>query len=248
MRPALSLALLPLLALGLAACGEDDSKGSDSRGDDASSAAGAYEDTPIEQIGEDVEKAMKGLDTVHLAGNFVDDEGQKILMDITVSRDAECAGSMTLDGAGSLEIVAVDGVSYFKADEAFWRSQGGEQAPVIIDLIGDKWATDSSDPEGFAELCDLDELLSELNSEDLVGDDSAKVTGTQEVSGQETVTVAFTSDDGNAGVSYVAAEGTHYIVRSEVPEEGAMTFSRFNEPLDVQKPADNEVIDLAELN
>lgn len=49
MRPALSIALLPLLALGLAACGDDDSKGSDSAGDDKSSESSQtsnYEDTP----------------------------------------------------------------------------------------------------------------------------------------------------------------------------------------------------------
>lgn len=250
MRPALSIALLPLLALGLVACGEDDGKGSDSTGDDTSSESSQttdYEDTPIEQIGDDVEKAMGDLDTVHLAGNIVDDEGQKILMDVTVSKGGECEGSMQIENVGSMEIINVDGVSYFKADEAFWKSQGGEEASVILGLIGDKWTTDSSDPEGFAELCDLDELLSDLNSDDVSGDDS-KVTGTREVSGMETVTIDFTSDDGNPGVAFIASEDPHYFVRFEVEEEGAMGFSRFNEPLEVEKPADSEIFDLAKLN
>ncbi|QSR28382.1 hypothetical protein CFH99_22415 [Nocardioides aromaticivorans] len=250
MRPALSIALLPLLALGLAACGDDDSKGSDSAGDDKSSGSSQtsnYEDTPVDQIGEDVEAAMKALETVHLAGNIVDDEGQKILMDVTVSRGGDCEGTMQIEGVGSMDIIAVEGVSYFKADDAFWKSQGGEQASVITGLIGDKWTTDSSDPEGFAELCDLDELLSDLNSDDIAGDDS-KVTGTQDVSGKETVTIAFTSDDGNQGTAYVAAEDPHYFVRFDVPEEGAMGFSRFDEPLEVEKPAAGEIFDLAKLN
>lgn len=249
MRPALSLALLPLLALGLAACGEDDSKGSDSTDDTSSesSQSTSYEDTPIDQIGEDVEAAMDALETVHLAGNIVDDEGQKILMDVTVSRGGDCEGSMQIEGVGSMEILAVEGVSYFKADDAFWRSQGGEQASVVTDLIGDKWTTDSTDPEGFAELCDLDELLSDLNSDDVAGDDS-KVTGTQEVSGTEAVTISFSSDDGNQGTAYVAAEDPHYFLRFDVDEEGAMLFSRFDEPLEVQKPAAGEIFDLATLN
>lgn len=249
MRPALSIALLPLLALGLVACGEDDTKGSDSTDDTSSESSQStdYEDTPIDQIGEDVEKAMNDLDTVHLAGNIVDDEGQRILMDVTVSKAGDCEGSMQIENVGSMEIIAVDGVSYFKADEAFWKSQGGEQATVILGLIGDKWTTDSSDPEGFAELCDLDELLSDLNSDDVSGDDS-KVTGTREVSGMETVTIDFTSDDGNPGVAYVASEDPHYFVRFEVEQEGAMGFSRFNEPLEVEKPADSEIFDLAQLS
>ncbi|HWJ09158.1 MAG TPA: hypothetical protein VNS46_07260 [Nocardioides sp.] len=248
MRSALSLALLPLLTLGLAACGDDD-KGSDSTGDkpSESSQAESYEDTPVDQIGEDVEEAMKALETVHLAGNITDDEDQKILMDVTVSRGGDCEGSMQIEGVGSMEILGVEGVSYFKADDAFWRSQGGEEASAITGLIGDKWTTDSSDPEGFAELCDLDQLLSDLNSDDVGGEDS-KVTGTQDVSGIETVTIGFTSDDGNPGVAYVAAEDPHYFVRFDVPEEGAMMFSRFDEPLDVQKPADSEIFDLAELS
>lgn len=249
MRPALSIALLPLFALGLAACGEDDSKGSDST-DDTSTESGQstdYEDTPIDQIGDDVEKAMDALETVHLAGNIVDDEGQKILMDVTVSRGGDCEGSLQIENVGSMEILAVEGVSYFKADDAFWKSQGGEQASVITGLIGDKWTTDSTDPEGFAELCDLDELLSDLNSDDVAGDDS-KVTGTQDVSGQEAVTISFSSDDGNQGTAYVAADDPHYFLRFDVEEEGAMGFSRFDEPLEVEKPADSEIFDLADLN
>lgn len=250
MRPALSIALLPLLALGLAACGEDDSKGSDATDDkstESSETGGSYEDTPVDQIGEDVEKAMDALETVHLAGNIVDDEGQKILMDVTVSRAGECEGSMQIEGVGSMEILAIEGVSYFKADDAFWKSQGGEQASAVTALIGDKWTTDSTDPEGFAELCDLDELLSDLNSDDVAGDDS-KVTGTQQVSGKEAVTISFSSEDGNQGTAYVSAEDPHYFLRFDVPEEGAMGFSRFDEPLDVQKPAASEIFDLAELN
>lgn len=249
MRPALSIALLPLFALGLAACGEDDSKGSDSTDDTSteSSQSTDYEDTPIDQIGDDVEKAMNGLETVHLAGNIVDDEGQKILMDVTVSRGGDCEGSLQIENVGSMEILAVEGVSYFKADDAFWKSQGGEQASVITGLIGDKWTTDSTDPEGFAELCDLDELLSDLNSDDVAGDDS-KVTGTQDVSGQEAVTISFSSDDGNQGTAYVAADDPHYFLRFDVEEEGAMGFSRFDEPLEVEKPADSEIFDLADLN
>ncbi|WP_028654544.1 hypothetical protein [Nocardioides sp. J54] len=245
-RPALSLAVLPLLALGLAACGDDDS-GSDGGGSGTgSSSTRDYRDTPIDEIGEDVEEAMDSLETVHLAGNFIDDEGQKILMDVTVSRSGDCEGSMTIEGVGSMEIISVGGASYFKADDAFWQSQGGDQASVITGLIGDKWTTDSTDPEGFAELCDLDELLSELSSDDVAGDGS-KVTGTQDVGGKETVTVSFTSDDGNAGTAYVAADDPHYLLRMDVREEGAMGFSRFDEPLDVQKPADAEIFDLASL-
>lgn len=249
MRPALSIALLPLLALGLAACGEDDSKGSDSTDDTSSESTptgGSYEDTPIEQIGEDIETAMKDLESVHLAGNFVDDEGQKILMDLTVSTVGDCEGNMQLEGGGSLDVIAVDGVSYFKADDAFWEAQGGEQASVITGLIGDKWATDSSDPNGFGEFCDLDEFLSELESDDIAEDD-AKVTGTEQISGKETVAVTFTSDDGNPGTVYVSSEEPHYIVRFDVPEEGALVFSRFDEPVDVQTPAADEIFDLAKL-
>ncbi|HWJ66977.1 MAG TPA: hypothetical protein VNT31_09895 [Nocardioides sp.] len=246
MRPQLSLALFPLLALGLAACGEDEGKASDDKSSESSDSPASYADTPLDQIAEDVEEAMNALETVHLAGNIVDDEGQTILMDVTISRGGDCQGSMTIKGAGALEIIAVDGVSYFKADDAFWQSQGGAEASVITGLIGDKWTTDSSDPEGFAELCDLDELLSEMDSDD-VADDDAEVTGTEEVSGREAVTVSFTSDDGNPGTAYIAADEPHHFLRFETTGEGSMGFSRFDEPLDVQKPADSEIFDLATL-
>lgn len=240
MRSALSILAVPVLALGLSACGDDDTKASDSSKDDAKS----YSDSSIDTIADDVDKAMKGLEAVHLSGN-VDDDGRTILMDVTVSK-GDCEGHLEIKGQGSMDIISVDGASYFKADDAFWKSQAGEQASMITGMIGDKWATDSTDDEGFAELCDLDKLLSDMDSGD-VTDDNSKVTGTEKVNGVDTVSVSFTSDDGNPGTAYVAATDPHYFVRIDVPKEGSMTFSDFDKPLDVQKPADDEVVDLGTL-
>jgi hypothetical protein len=239
-RSLTSLALAPVFLLSFAACGDSDEEGGG--GGDAES----YADTSVDQIQKDVEAAMNELESVHLSGSIIDEEDGEITMDVTVSRDGDCTGTMALDGKGSFEILAVDGVSYFKADEEFWTSQAGEDAaPMLMGAIGDKWATDSSDPEGFGELCDLDQLLDEMNDDEDDGD--AEVKGTGEVDGRETVEVSFTSDDGNPGTMHIAADEPHYVVKFDVPTEGAVTFSEFDEDVEVEKPAEDEVFDLSQL-
>lgn len=237
-----TLALTPLLLLGLAACGDSGDDGDEKGGKDSSS----YEKTSAEQIRKDVATAMQGLDTVHLAGSIVDDEDGEITMDVSVSKAGDCTGTMGIEGKGSFELLAVDGVSYFKADEEFWTSQAGaDAAPMIMGVVGDKWATDSTDPDGFGELCDLDSLLEEMNGDDDTKD--GEVVGTGEIDGVDTVELSFTSDDGNPGVMHVAADEPHYAMKFDVEKEGAVTFSDFNEEIEVAKPAESEIFDLSTL-
>ena len=53
MRSALSILAVPVLALGLTACGDDDTKGSDSDKDGGKDPS-SYADTPIDQVADDV--------------------------------------------------------------------------------------------------------------------------------------------------------------------------------------------------
>lgn len=241
MRSLTWLAVAPVLVLGFAACG-DDSDGGGKEGKGSSD----YAKTSVDQIQKDAATAMKGLDTVHLAGSIIDEKDGEIQADVTVSRAGDCTGTLALEGKGSVELLAVDGATYFKADKEFWSSQaGGDAANVIMGAVGDKWATDSTDRSGLEELCDLDNLLDQINKDDDIK--GARVKGESEVDGMDTVEVAFTSDDGNPGSVHIAADDPHYIVKFDVPKEGTVTFSDFDEKLDVQKPKESEVFDLSTL-
>lgn len=162
MRISVGLVLLPLLSLGLVGCGEDDAPGGG-----GGSSSGSYADTPLEEVAKDVDAAMSSVEAVRLRGTIQDEDGA-IKMDVRIS-DGDCVGDMAIAGTGKMRIKSVDGVSYFKADRRFWASQGGSPAEVdmVVGLVGDRWATDSEDPKGFAELCDLEEMLSKLESGDL---------------------------------------------------------------------------------
>lgn len=241
MFSARALALVPLVLLGMTACGDD----KDATDNESTSDPKAYADTSVKQIGKDVEAAMKDLTSVHLKGKIVDDD-ETIVMDVSISTSGDCVGSMKIPGTGSFRLIGVDGVSYFKADEAFWRSQAGGDAEAAMKLIGDRWATDSSDTEGFSELCDLDGLLAELKSDDVSGKGS-KVTGTKKIAGTDAVGISFKSDDGNPGVAWVAAADPHYFLRWDVKKEGAVTLSQFDVPVNAKKPAASDIVDLAKL-
>lgn len=231
MRIALALALSATLVLG--ACGDDP---------DDSDAAEEYADTSAEQVVKDVTEAMNDLETVRLSGEMVED-GDSLDLDVQVSKSGECEGTIGMEGNGSFELMQVDGVSYFKPDEAFWEAQAGAAAEQLMDMAGDKWVTNSDDPDGFGELCDLDNFIEGLEE----GPDDADIDGTGDVDGTAAVKLAFTSDDGNEGVAYVAAEEPHRILRFDVEKEGQVDFTDFDEELSVEEPSEDETFDLASL-
>jgi len=231
MRAALALALSATLLL--AACGDDS----------GSSDAEEYAETPAKDILEDAIDAMEELESVRMSGSVVED-GEELDLDVLVSTGGACEGSIGIEDQGSIELIHVDGVSYFKADEEFWRSQAGGAADQLMSMAGDRWLTDSSDPDGFGELCDLDNFIDALE-EGPEGD--LEVDGTEEVDGTDAVKLSFTSDDGNDGVAFIAASDPHRILGFDVEDEGDVEFTDFDDDLDVEKPAADDTFDLASL-
>ena len=55
--------------------------------------------------------------------------------------------------------------------------------------------------------------------------------------------------DGNPVTAWVRAEGKHYIVKLERTgdESGTVEFSDYDEPVETEAPAEDEVVDLSEL-
>lgn len=232
MRIALVLALSTTLAL--AACGDDS---------DSGNAAEEYAETSVEQVLEDAEEAMSELESVRLSGEIVEDGGT-LDMDVLISTSGDCEGSVGMEGGGSFELMQVDGVSYFKPDQEFWEAQAGSSAERLMDLAGDKWVTNSADPSGFGELCDLDSFLESLEAEP----EDAEIDGTEEIDGTDAVRLTFTSEDGNDGVAFIAGEDPHRILRFDVDGEGQVDFTDFDEELSVEEPAAEDTFDLASLD
>lgn len=166
-------------------------------------------------------------------------------MDLAMASDGNCEGSMGVQGTGTFELRVVDGDGFFKADEAFWASQAGAQADQIIQVVGDRWVAASGPAAEMLSVCDRDEFLSDLDGAEV--ENPGEVIGTEEVDGEESVVLTFSSDDGNDGTAYVQAAEPHLIVKMEVDGEGAMTFSDFDEPVQPDRPTGDEVVDFGQL-
>lgn len=232
-KVSMGLAALGLGAALLTACGGDDGSGGD------------FESQSADKIVERAKKDMEGLDSVRVAGS-VSTGGQEIELDMQLNTDADCTGTLGF-GGGTTELLGTGGSVWMKPDEAFWTSFAGDNAEKVMSLVADKWVVVPDGEDGFAELCDLDELLDEL----ITGDDdtSYSKTGDDEIDGEKVLAIESKDDDGTS-TGYVLVDEPHYLVKvekTEGDEPGAVTFSDFDESVDVQAPSDSEVVDLNSL-
>lgn len=223
------------IAATMLGCGGDD--GGDG-GDDGGDSSGFAEES-AEDIVAAAQKAMGDLESVHLSGD-IDSDGSTIALDLSLSTTGSCAGDVTIDGGG-LEVLQVDGEGWFKADDAFWQAQAPDQAEAIIAAAGGKWVVDTDGQ--FTSFCDLESFLEEVVSPD--DENEFEKGDTTDVDGDEAIEI--TGDDSSA---FIATDEPHYILKLEGTaegEEGSMTFSDFDEEIEVEAPAEDDIVDLDQL-
>lgn len=233
-----------------AGCGGDDGDEGDAKSSESSTEG--FADKSVDEIQKAALKDMGALESVRMAGNITNDGGEMSL-DLQLNTEGDCSGTIAMDGAEA-EIIGLGADSYLKGSKEFWTlSVGGgndEQAAAIIQMIGDKWA--KVPDGGFTEVCDLDAFLDNLEDGDATGstDDTGEVVGETEVDGTPAVEISSEEDGETTTVWVGSEEGKHYILKMEVTggdEPGDFTFSEFDEPIDVEAPADDEVVDLANM-
>ncbi|MBA2955271.1 hypothetical protein GON03_13105 [Nocardioides sp. MAH-18] len=190
---------------------------------------------------------MKGLESVKVSGTVTSDD-QEITIDMQSNSGGDCTGSIGVD-EGTAELLGVDGETWMRPDEAFWRSFGGESADQILSVVGDKWVVIGADEDSFNQFCDVDKLLDELLKDEEDGS-TYKTVGTDEVDGDDVVKVENNDPEDGPSIGYVLTDDPHYLVkveRTEGDEQGSVTFSAFDEEFEVEAPADDEVVDLNSL-
>lgn len=205
---------------------------------------GGFADESAETILAAAEEDMKGLTSVRVAGNLTVD-GEELDFDMRVSTAGDCSGTLGVAG-GQAELMSVDGTVYMKPDDAVWTALAGPDADMIKSVVGDKWISEPAGDGGFGALCDLDELLSDLGDEETDGE----VGDVEDVDGAEAVTVSSETEEGDPLTLWVAVDEPHHILKMEVAEgaePGTVTFSEFDEELDLEAPAEDEVVDFDEL-
>ncbi|MCB5166259.1 hypothetical protein LG634_15625 [Streptomyces bambusae] len=245
-------ALASAALLGLTACG---TSGSDAGKRQAAAAPAAeaapYADLTGPQLLEKSLAATRKATSLTLKGKITEG-GKPMTLDLSLSTADECRGSMSTAGEGRFELIKSKQNAYVKADEAFYRGAGKgdpkEETDAVVAMLADRWLktpADSPDAEEFTGACDLAELLKEFEEEP----GKAKKGPVTTVDGRKAVTLTVPADDGTATV-YVAAEGEPYLLKAFQKggtDPGEITFSRFNEPVDVTPPAAKDVVDLAKL-
>ncbi len=203
-----------------------------------------------EESADDIVSASKS-DTKELTSVRVDGDitnaGQTVSIDLQLSTDGDCTGSMEL-GAGAIELLGVGGQAWMKPDAAAWELFAPRAAERVQAAVGDKWVAIPADDDSVASLCDLDQLLDEIDGDD--NDTSyEKESGTEEIDGQEVVVVSGTGKDGTT-VASILTDAPHYLVRMERTEgddPGTVTFSDFDADVEVEEPAADEQVDLNSL-
>lgn len=232
----MALAVLGLGAATLTGCGGG---GGESDSD--------FADQSAEKIVDAAKADMDELKSVRVAGTVTSD-GEEITIDLQSSTGGTCTGSIGI-GGGTTEILGVDGETWMRPDEAFWRSFGGASADQILDAVGDKWVVIGADEDSFNQFCDVEQLLEEMLTDE--DDESTyEKQGTEELDGEDVVKVESTDPEDGSSLGYVLADDPHYLVkieRTEGEEQGSVTFSDFDEEFDVEAPADDEVVDLNSL-
>jgi hypothetical protein len=229
---AIVLALLLPAAVG---CGG--SSGGSSSSPAAAADNGESAKAPA-QILSDVNDAVRGAQSVHMSGS-VNSDSTDIGFDVKLSADA-AKGTLTLSG-NEIKLVRVGDAAYFIGSPEFYKMVGGGDAAVS--LLQGRWIKVPSADSRFAsfeQFTDKGKLFSSM----LQAEGTVTKSGTRRYNGQKVIVLR---DSDGGGDLYIAASGKPYPVAivSTGDKQGTITFTGWDEPVDVSAPAD--AIDLSQL-
>lgn len=235
-------AVVALLALGGGIGVAINSMGDDDGGDDDSSQVASgpkiTEIDDLEAVKEAVLDDMNALKSVNMAGSVTED-GETMTLDFSFDREGRCTGSMQIQG-GNADFISDGQDEYLKGDEAFWiASQDGvDPGQAVLDQLVGKWMKQSG-TDNFGDFCNLTNLLEEFDTDGAI---DFEVDGTSTVNGREAAKLS--TDDGDE--LFVSNKGPHLILRmtkNDASESGEFTFSRFDEPVEINLPTDYRSMD-----
>ncbi|MFJ4438137.1 hypothetical protein [Streptomyces sp. NPDC088923] len=236
---AAALGMLCAGALALSACGDSDD------------ADEAFKGQKPDDIAAKAVAATDKAPSVHLKGTSHVKGGNVVKIDIRVDDKGHCTGTMSGDGA-TAELLRDGGDILIKGDKKFWtnsaKASGGSggQGAQLADKLAGKWVKAPAD-SADASLCDKKAFLASMD-QDKSERQGLKRGDTNEVDGKDAL--ALKKEKGGKRLTmHVATEGDPYILRTETKgsEPNDMTFSEYGKKVEVQKPADDEIVDPANL-
>ena len=176
--------------------------------------------------------AFKAEESVAIKGEG-SDEGSTIAIDMSyVGKDSE--GSIAIDG-NEMQVLAVDGKTYFKATDAFWESMAPDQAEQIIAVVNDRWILTNNEPDfkDLASFADRTAFADEL----LKPESTPKLGDPKKVAGVDCLAL---DDEGD--VLYVAKDdGRPIQIAGEKGEGDDLNFT-YDDAKAPEAPAKSEVL------
>lgn len=230
-----ALSALGALGVLLAGCGTGGGNGSLQQ-------ARSYATQDGTTIAGDARGAMQSLRTMHVSGRIGQDP-TPVDLDLSVSRSGDCAGTVGI-GGGHIELRSVGGKAWFKADDAFWQFEAGDNAARVAQVVAGRWVVLSGRLEQLRSFCRIDQLTGQM----LGAKARVRPLGAVMVGTTPTVRLAVT-EAGVTETAYVVAAEPHYVLRIQRTGAGAgqVTFSAFDQPLRVTAPPARQVFDLSRL-
>lgn len=231
-------------ALLLTACGGSGSSGTSASasGGAASSpakAASQLQGLPAEQVLEKAKAATAAAKSLHYTANG-SSGNEKLAFDVRSDKARGVIASVEIGG------------QQIKIIQDLKNVYIGGNNPIVAGLAGGKdvtgkWVkTSASNPavSSILEIADpakLTEQFFKLEPGQKVALGTPKT-----VAGQQTVALVVSGGKDGGGTMYVAAEGTPYplLIESDATngDQGTLTFSEFDKPVDVKVPAAKDII------
>lgn len=230
----LTTALIIALTSALAGCGEEEGTLSQAR---------EYAKEPGNQIAEHARTAMHDLDTVHVEGDVLDPKGTKITVDLDVSAEKTCVGTVSI-GKGEISLRSIAGSAWYQGDKDFWLSIAPSKAEGerIAKRVGEKWVALEGELASVRAFCSIDSLTAQM----VPAEAEAQAIGPTMSAEGPAVRLDVTHGE-TESTTFVRASEPHRIVKWTQGSSGELNFSDFDKDFQVEEPPADEVFDLAEL-
>lgn len=237
-KPVLAFAGTALLgSLALTACGSDSTDTTDASSEPTAEANGV-QDLTADEILQEASDALDSVTSVRISGDITQD-GQQTSLDMQFSNEGEGSATGTVSvGEDSITLLVVDGQVYFSAEASFWESQGLPSA--FLDSVDGKYVEVPSTDDSFGTFTDLGQFTDELLTPE--GDVTKGEEST--VNDMPVIQLISSKDD---GVLSIALEGEPLPVQVSSEGEGEINFTDWNEPVDVEAPPADDIVDLESL-
>lgn len=220
-----------LLALTACSAGSSD----ESADEDTS-----FADSSAKSKVEAAKKAMSDLRSIHMTGTLSND-GQQAEVDLRLSDEGQCVGTYAFSG-GVAEVRSNEEGAWMRPDAAIWKAFSGSTADQVTDFVGDKWVV--LEAPQLEQMCDFESVMGSLLS-GAEADREYSADGSEDIDGVKSFRIKSSGSSGTS-YGYVQAEAPHYLTRTEREGEApaSMTFSDFDEVVEVDAPDADDIVDL----